>query len=96
MDGINTQLIDREVLRSSIAIVPQEPLLLKAATIRENLDIENIHNDAEIWRALDQCHVQDLVEGLPDKLDCLDASAFLSRGELQLLALSRAVCESAE
>jgi ABC-type multidrug transport system fused ATPase/permease subunit len=39
------------MLRSGMTLIPQDPVLLEIS-VRANLDIEGIHSDDEIWRAL--------------------------------------------
>ena len=59
--------------------------------LRDNLDLEEAHSDADIWLALEKTKLKALVEGLPGKLDYMvtsDGGSF-SRGERQLLALAR-------
>lgn len=51
IDGHNTSNIDLKKLRSSLAIIPQEPVLFKG-TIRYNLDPFNKYQDHEMWKAL--------------------------------------------
>lgn len=51
IDGQNTENIDLNKLRSSISIIPQEPVLFKG-TIRYNLDPFKKYQDTEMWQAL--------------------------------------------
>ena len=91
IDGKNIRDLPRQTLRSSMTIIPQAPLLLELS-IRENLDMEGVVDDAEIWAALEQTECKAWIESLPGGLDhvAVSGSAW-SRGQRQLLALSRAL-----
>lgn len=52
IDDIETGTISLENLRSSISIIPQDPVLF-SATIRYNLDPFGRYSDDQIWRALE-------------------------------------------
>lgn len=56
MDGRDIATLPRAELRSSLTVIGQSPLLLELS-LRENLDIEGIYGDAEIWAALDAANV---------------------------------------
>ena len=51
IDGQNTKTMDLEKLRSSISIIPQEPVLFKG-TLRYNLDPFEKYADHELWEVL--------------------------------------------
>ncbi|KAG8783640.1 hypothetical protein FRC12_019495 [Ceratobasidium sp. 428] len=89
VDGVNIRDLSLRSLRSSLSIVPQDPFLWHS-TIRENLDIEGLNSDAEIWQALNQVGMKDAVAALETQLDTVlqDAVAF-SRGQRQLLCMAR-------
>ncbi|KAI7204526.1 P-loop containing nucleoside triphosphate hydrolase protein [Hortaea werneckii] len=56
IDGLNLACLDEETVRSRIASVPQEPLLFKDLTVRQNLRLDGMTSDAEAkmsWRRLD-------------------------------------------
>lgn len=55
-----------------MTIIPQDPLLLELS-VRENLDLENVKTDQEIWAALEKTQCKPLIEALPDKLDTIIA-----------------------
>lgn len=60
------------MLRQALTIIPQDPLLLELS-IRENLDLEGLRTDQEIWAALEKTQCKSLIEALPDKLDTVVA-----------------------
>ncbi|KAG8724645.1 hypothetical protein FRC09_016190 [Ceratobasidium sp. 395] len=89
VDGVNIRDLALKSLRSSLSIVPQDPFLWHS-TIRENMDIEGLNSDAEIWQALDRVGMKDAVAALENQLDTVlqDTIAF-SRGQRQLLCMAR-------
>ncbi|KAG8729967.1 hypothetical protein FRC10_003265, partial [Ceratobasidium sp. 414] len=89
VDGVDIRDLPLKSLRSSLSIVPQDPFLWHS-TIRENLDIEGVNGDADIWQALDRVGMKDAVAALDNQLDTVlqDTVAF-SRGQRQLLCMAR-------
>ncbi|KAG9077703.1 hypothetical protein FS749_010374 [Ceratobasidium sp. UAMH 11750] len=89
VDGVDIRDLPLKSLRSSLSIVPQDPFLWHS-TVRENLDIEGISGDAEIWQALERVGMKDAVSALENQLDTVlqDTVAF-SRGQRQLLCMAR-------
>jgi ABC-type multidrug transport system fused ATPase/permease subunit len=72
IDGIKTTELPLAYLRSHIAIVPQESVVL-ADTVRRNLDpVGRFEGDNEtLWRALRRVKLAQLVERAPGGLDAL-------------------------
>lgn len=96
IDNVEINTLPLSVLRSRIAIVPQEPFLF-AGTVRDNLDPRSLHLDSEIWNAITHCLTSPLVQslgGLSGKID--SGGANLSAGQKQLLCLTRALLKSAK
>ena len=60
----------RRTLRQALTIIPQDALLLELS-VRENLDLEGIKTDYEIWAALEKTQCKALIESLPEKLDTI-------------------------
>ncbi|KAK3096260.1 hypothetical protein FSP39_025059 [Pinctada imbricata] len=92
IDGIDLSTIGLEDLRSKLAIIPQDPILF-IGTIRYNLDPFNYHTDEELWKALEKCHIKDMVASLDGKLDTavVENGENFSVGERQLMCLARAL-----
>lgn len=79
-------------LRSRIAWVSQEPLLL-SGTVRENLKLgAPAATDEQLWRALERANAAGFVRALPSALDeeVGERGSRLSGGQRQRLAIARA------
>ncbi|KAJ6467037.1 P-loop containing nucleoside triphosphate hydrolase protein [Mycena vulgaris] len=71
------------------SLVAQFPVIWYAS-VRDNLDPQNIHTDQEIWTTLDQVGIGSAIMDLPDKLETmLEDEGSLSSGQRQLLCLVR-------
>lgn len=70
IDGVYTKSLSLKRLRSRIAVIPQEPVLL-TGTLRSNLDPFETMQDQEIWSALNAVHLNKKIQELPDKLETL-------------------------
>ncbi|KAF7294499.1 hypothetical protein MKEN_01442500 [Mycena kentingensis (nom. inval.)] len=92
IDGIDISNIGLHDLRSAISIVPQSPDLFEGS-LRLNIDPVEEHDDAEIWMALEQAHLKEYVESLPQGLDApvREGGQSLSAGQRQLLCFARAL-----
>jgi ABC-type iron transport system FetAB ATPase subunit len=51
IDGVPTRDVGTRLLRSSISVIPQEPVLF-SGSVRSNLDPFNQHADDTLWTAL--------------------------------------------
>jgi ATP-binding cassette subfamily B protein len=92
IDGHDLRDVTLESLRRQIGVVPQEPFLF-VGTLRDNIAFARPEaTDDEVWAAIDQVGLRDLVERSPEGLDTLlhERGQSVSSGERQLLALARA------
>ncbi|KAL9628479.1 MAG: hypothetical protein Q9164_007260, partial [Protoblastenia rupestris] len=72
IDGINIANISLHVLRSRLAIIPQDPVLF-SGTVRSNLDPFDEHTDGELSDALNRVHLTRGTEG-PSRDEVADSS----------------------
>lgn len=89
IDGVDISTLPREVVRSRLNAIPQEPFFMKG-TIRMNADPFGQHSDAEISTAIQKVHLWELIlqrGGLEADLD----ANFFSHGQRQLFCLARAI-----
>ncbi|XP_037699129.1 multidrug resistance-associated protein 7 isoform X3 [Choloepus didactylus] len=96
LDGVDTSQLELAELRSQLAIIPQEPFLF-SGTVRENLDPRGLHEDGDLWQALEQCHLSEVIVymgGLDSELG--QGGRSLSLGQKQLLCLARALLTDAK
>ncbi|KAF8883986.1 P-loop containing nucleoside triphosphate hydrolase protein [Infundibulicybe gibba] len=94
-DGIRTDTINLDALRSSITIIPQTPELL-SGTLRQNLDPFDQYDDATLNDALRAAGLFSLQSEMEEGRITLDSSVSsgggnLSVGQRQILALARAI-----
>ncbi|CEP03589.1 hypothetical protein PBRA_009474 [Plasmodiophora brassicae] len=92
IDGVDISKIGLEDLRSRIAIIPQESVML-SGTVRDSLDMKNVLSDAELWHALDAVNLGAVIRGLPDGLNShvVESGPRLSLGQRQLFCIARAI-----
>ncbi|KAJ5538214.1 hypothetical protein N7494_007693 [Penicillium frequentans] len=89
IDGISLQSCPRDMIRSKITVIPQEPVLFPG-TIRENIGAFKSLDDHRALRALEKVELKGHVMeygGLDAKMDDLPLSA----GQRQLICLARAI-----
>jgi ATP-binding cassette subfamily B protein len=92
IDRYDLTTVTLESLRSQLGVVPQEPFLF-AGTIRDNISFARPGApDDEVWNAVNQVGLGELVHRLPYGLDTPvhERGQSLSSGERQLIALGRA------
>jgi ATP-binding cassette subfamily B protein len=96
LDGIDIKHLSLEVLRRSVAVVPQDPVCL-AGTVAANIRLyrEDIR-DAEIRHAAEVSNAARFIEQLPGtySYEVMPGGSNLSIGQRQLLALARAIALS--
>ncbi|KAK3921166.1 Multidrug resistance-associated protein 4 [Frankliniella fusca] len=91
IDDIDTGDVTLTRLRSSISIIPQDPVLF-SGTMRYNLDPFNEYPDEKLWKALEEVELKDLLSkemGLNSRV--LERGSNFSTGQRQLVCLARAI-----
>lgn len=92
INGVDTRQVGLATLRSSMGLVPQDPVLF-SGTIRSNLDPFRQYTDGRILAAFKIAGMGALIEQWPAKLDhqISDEGVNLSFGQRQLVCLARMV-----
>ena len=90
--GVDTQHIDPEVLRRSVAVVFQETFLF-AESIASNIGLGDAHEPEDIGAAARIARADEFVLGLPNQYDTVvgERGVTLSGGQRQRVALARAL-----
>ena len=92
IDGVDIQTIGLHLLRSSLAIIPQVPVVF-AGTIKRNLDPFEKLDEKELWNVLEEVGLKEYVSSLPLKLetDITVSNTVFSAGQKQLMCLARVI-----
>ncbi|KAL7557087.1 hypothetical protein ACA910_009910 [Epithemia clementina (nom. ined.)] len=93
IDGEDISKLGLHKVRTSISVIPQVPTLFSGCTVRENLDLFELHSDDEIRAVLASCHMQDVIAELPNGWNSVvsEGGSNFSVGQRQLLCLARAL-----
>ena len=98
VNGLNLNQIEKSNWYQHIAWVPQQPRLF-AGTLRDNvcLGLRN-RTEPEILQALRLAHAEEILQQLPHGMDTLigDSGHGLSGGQVQRIALARAILRGAD
>lgn len=96
IDGQNIQEVTQDSLRSSIAMIPQDPSLFHR-TLMENIRYGRIDaTDAEVIEAAKQAHAHEFISKLPEGYNALvgERGIKLSGGQRQRIAIARAILKN--
>ena len=86
IDGLDIAMVPLKRLRSSLCIIPQDPVMF-SASVRFNLDPFGNYSDEEVWEVLDSVQMRGYVSNLTNKLNEL-----LAEGGENISAGQRQVC----
>lgn len=92
LDGVDVKTVGLTKLRSSIAIVPQDPVLF-SGTVQSNIDPFNQHPKDRLMDVLDRVGLLGPINSVQDKVE-QNGSNF-SAGQRQLLVIARALLDDA-
>ena len=92
IDGVDISRIGLFELRSSLCIIPQDPVVF-SRPLRWNLDPFGLYTDDTLWNVLKEVQLFTVVQELPEKLNepMAESGANLSVGQRQLICIARAV-----
>ncbi|XP_039282649.1 multidrug resistance-associated protein 1 [Nilaparvata lugens] len=91
IDGVDISQVGLGRLRSSLNIIPQDPVLF-SGTLRMNLDPGNEFSDSELWQVLHESHLGHLATELSDGLNhVVEGTSSFSVGERQMICIARAL-----
>jgi ABC-type multidrug transport system fused ATPase/permease subunit len=90
IDGLDIATLPRQLVRSRLIALPQDPYVL-AGTVRENVDPLHNVSDEEVIAALRKVQLDHLLDDEDKGLEAKLTTDMLSHGQCQLLCLARAM-----
>lgn len=92
IDAVDTRSIGLNLLRRSLSIIPQTPVVF-TGTIRRNLDPFGVTSDTDLWYSLEEVGLKQYVMSLEKQLetDMTVSASIFSAGQKQLMCLARAI-----
>ncbi|CAH3029808.1 unnamed protein product [Porites evermanni] len=95
IDGVDITEISLYDLRSRLSFIPENPVLF-GETLRKHLDPNGEFCDADLWLALHQVHLRDIVCSVIGSLDSpmTPSGCTLNVGQRQLVYLARAILKN--
>ena len=93
IDGVDVRAMEPRVLRSLIAVVPQEPVIFAASALDNVRYGRPEATRDEVMAACDKAFALEFIEGLPQGLDTAlgERGVTLSGGQRQRLSIARAL-----
>jgi ABC-type multidrug transport system fused ATPase/permease subunit len=92
IDGTDISSVPLQHLRSKLAIIPQDPVLL-TGSLRFQLDPFDAYSDLQVWEALQSVGMQEAVRSFHGGLqeEVREGGENLSQGQRQLICIARAL-----
>ncbi|BDB96443.1 ABC transporter ATP-binding protein [Candidatus Hydrogenosomobacter endosymbioticus] len=97
IDGQDIRYVSQDSLRSSIAIIPQDPIMFHRSII-ENIRYGNVSaSDDDVFSAARKAHAHEFISRNPDGYGALvgERGVKLSGGQRQRIAIARAILKNA-